>query len=406
MKLTLSDYIIGILYVLPTIGACIAGATLFTKFDFNTVVYLTTVITIVDYSWHIRVTKSEKTIDDLKNKVKQLEEKFLESKCYYYPKWFMTFLKGYRFNSKEVHVEQDEEGHLEIKIKGLLWRTVFWEQPILAIVSELYHLTKGEMNDYDLDREFQKSYNKARMLLEAGVTFSEFGTRRRFSFDHQEMVIASFVKAVYEQKHATGKLAGTSNVYFAFKYNLTPIGTMAHQYISMIGAFYGPTEANNIAMNIWEEVYNGSLGVFLYDTYTRDVFLNNFSEKNAKLFDGLRVDSGDNMVAFNALMKKYNSLKIDPASKSITFSNALDTLGAIELHKRVDGRMKDSYGIGTHFTCDIDNVKPSNMVIKLTRVRITENREWLNCIKLSDDLGKYTGDSETVKMYKQILNLA
>lgn len=75
MKLTLSDYIIGILYVLPTIGACIAGATLFTKFDFNTVVYLTTVITIVDYSWHIRVTKSEKTIDDLKNKVKQLEEK-------------------------------------------------------------------------------------------------------------------------------------------------------------------------------------------------------------------------------------------------------------------------------------------------------------------------------------------
>lgn len=67
--------------------------------------------------------------------------------------------------------------------------------------------------------------------------------------------------------------------------------------------------------------------------------------------------------------------------------------------------MKDSYGIGTHFTCDIDGVKPANMVIKLTKVRITENREWLNCIKLSDDFGKYTGDQETVELYKKILNL-
>jgi nicotinate phosphoribosyltransferase len=87
------------------------------------------------------------------------------------------------------------------------------------------------------------------------------------------------------------------------------------------------------------------------------------------------------------------------------FSNALSTNSAIELHETVNGSMKDSYGIGTHFTCDIDNVKPANMVIKLLRVRITEKREWHNCIKLSDDKGKYTGDPDTVKTYKHILDI-
>lgn len=210
------------------------------------------------------------------------ELSFLSEKCYYYPKWYLTFLKGYRFDSKEVTVKQDKEGHLEIKIKGLLWRTVFWEQPILAIVSELYH---NEMHEplYKMNYEFEKSYDKAINLLNSGVNFSEFGTRRRFSFMHQDIVLSSFKKAIKDTPFAPGKLTGTSNVYFAQKYDLTPIGTMAHQYISMIGAFYGPIEANNIAMNTWEEVYNGSLGIYLYDTYTRKVFLNNFSEKKCKV---------------------------------------------------------------------------------------------------------------------------
>ena len=336
------------------------------------------------------------------------EGNFIRTKCDYYPDWFITFLKGYRFDSREVNATQDAEGHLKISIRGKLWKTVFWEQPILSMVSEMYHGLIGDFDKYDESLEFSKAYGKARKLTEAGVRFSEFGTRRRFSFAHQENVIGAFVKYKedVQAKNHTGGCVGTSNVYFAYKYNLTPIGTMAHQYISAVAAFYGPTEANSIAMDLWQEVYDGDLGTFLPDTFTSDVFLKNFSLKNAKLYDGIRIDSGNNVEALMKYHAKYAGFKIDPAKKHIIFSNALDTQGAIDLHNEVNNRMLDSYGIGTHFTCDIEGVKPANMVIKLTSARITESREWNDCIKLSDDKGKYTGNPETVKLYKQILHIS
>jgi len=336
------------------------------------------------------------------------EADYLKKRCTFYPEWFFTFLKGYRFDHNEVTATQDDEGHLTIKVKGKLWRTVFWEQPLLSMISEMYHEAIGDFDNYDENVEWEKSYNKCKRLSEAGLNFSEFGTRRRFSFDHQDLVIKSFVQYMKDSSDElgiTGKCVGTSNVYFAFKYNLTPIGTMAHQYISAVASFYGPVEANAIAMDLWQEVYDGNLGTFLPDTFTSDVFLKNFSLKNAKLYDGIRIDSGDNVEAFLKYESKYLSHRINPTSKVIVFSNALDCDRAIKLHNIVNRRMLDSYGIGTHFTCDIDNVKPSNMVIKLTAARITENREWNNCIKLSDDKGKYTGNTETVEIYRKLLGL-
>ena len=189
------------------------------------------------------------------------------------------------------------------------------------------------------------------------------------------------------------------------KYGLKINGTMSHQYISLIASIYGPVEANNTAMNMWEDVYQGSLGTFLYDTLTREVFMKNFSLKNAILFQGVRVDSGDEIEALEDFILKYKSLGIDPSTKTIIFSNALTVDKAIEIHKIVDGRMKDSYGIGTHLSCSVDNVKPSNMVIKLTAAKITESREWNNCVKFSDDKGKYTGDKETIEIYRNLLNI-
>jgi nicotinate phosphoribosyltransferase len=205
---------------------------------------------------------------------------------------------------------------------------------------------------------------------------------------------------------AAGKttFVGTSNVYFAKKYNLTPIGTMSHQFIETCSLF-GYNEANYVAMDYWQECYQGDLGIFLYDTYTRKAFFENFTELHAKLFDGLRVDSGDNIEALEDIINKYKELGINPEHKMIVFSNALSWKDAIELHKKVNGRMMDSYGIGTNITCDVDNVKPMNIVIKLTAAKITEKRQWKNVVKLSDDYGKYTGDPKEIEIAKYTLGV-
>lgn len=327
---------------------------------------------------------------------------FLQKKCYYFPNWFFTFLKGFRMDSSEVDIKQDAEGHLHIRIEGYLWRTVFWEIPILATISELAHIINGDHRFYDREKEYRKSFDKATRLLDNNITFTDFGTRRRFSFEHQEMVIQSFIEAQKLSKNKT--FAGTSNVLLAMKYGLTPIGTMSHQFVETCSLF-GYNEANYIAMDYWQEVYTGSLGIYLYDTYTKKAFFNNFTLLHAKLFDGLRVDSGDNEEALLSIIEKYQELGIDPSVKTIVFSNALTTDDAIELHNIVNNRMKDSYGIGTHFTCDIDKVKPMNIVIKLTAARITEKREWKKVVKLSDDKGKYTGDPGEIDICRKTLNI-
>ena len=329
--------------------------------------------------------------------------KFLEQKCSYFPNWFFTFLKGFRMDPNEVTIIQDAEGHLNITIEGLLWRTVFWEMPILSTVSEMYHIMNGHDIDYNYNKEFQKAYGKAATMIKAGVKFSDFGTRRRFSFAHQDMIIKATVKAQSNIKWRNG-FVGTSNVYFAKKYNLTPIGTMSHQFIETCSLF-GYNEANYIAMNYWQDCYQGDLGIFLYDTYTRKAFFENFTELHAKLFDGLRVDSGDNIEALEDIINKYKELGINPAEKTIVFSNALKWNDAIELHNKVHDRMKDSYGIGTNLTCDVDNVKPMNIVIKLTSAKITEKRQYKDVVKLSDDLGKYTGNPEEIEIAKHTLGL-
>jgi nicotinate phosphoribosyltransferase len=334
------------------------------------------------------------------------EETFMKKKCYYFPHWFYTFLKGYRFNPDEVYVYQDEEGHLKIEIEGLLWRTIWWEVPLLAIISELKHIENGDMEKYNYFDEYVDSYERAKKMLENGIYWSEFGMRRRFSAKHEDMITRSFVDAVKDWGDTTtGKFVGSSTVSLAMKYNLTPMGTMSHQFISAIGGIYGVQEANYKAMELWSDVYMSDLGIFLFDTYGWNAFARNFTKLHAKLFDGLRVDSGDNLEMFNKIYHKYVSLGIDPKNKSVVFSNGLSVDDAIKIHKAIDGSMHDTYGIGTQLTCNVRNVKPSNMVIKLTGVAITEKREWNKCVKLSCDYGKYTGDKDEIEFTKYKLGI-
>lgn len=334
------------------------------------------------------------------------EVNFMREKMYFLPEWFFTYLRGFRFNPKEINISQDEEGHLNILIRGKWYSTIIWEMVLLQCISQLMHTINGDMDKYDAALEEQRTRAKAERALKNGLIISDFGSRRRFSFDHQDMVVRVF-KEVRDAGGYTdengqftkwnGAFPGTSNVYLAMKHNLTPIGTMSHQLIEFEENVSGLFECNFNVMRKFSDVYDGDNGIFLYDCFGDKVFFNNLSKRMAMMYKGLRVDSGKEEEQLEKIITKYESLGIDPATKQVVYSNGLDIDRAIELHKFTAGRMQDSYGIGTHLTCDITDVKAMNIVIKLTKMRITELREWHDCVKLSCDKGKTLGNPDKCK---------
>lgn len=213
------------------------------------------------------------------------------------------------------------------------------------------------------------------------------------------------MKDCQQKEQLPGTFVGTSNVYLAMKYGLTPVGTMAHEFICAIGGMYGPQMANHLAMEAWRNTFRGALGTYLYDSFGWDIFSHNFSEDFANLFKGLRIDSGDNREQLEKIAEKYRSLGIDPRSKQVIFSNALDTDRAIEIQHYATKLCQPSFGIGTHFTNDFKGVKPMNIVIKLVAVKITESWPFYNdTCKISEDLGKHTGKPEVIQRFMEAIH--
>lgn len=329
---------------------------------------------------------------------------FMRRRCNYIPEWFYSFLKGFRYDRRWVKVAQDTAGHLSIEFEGCWSDTILLEVKILAIISELYYIVTGQADTFDYDACYARSDLKAARLIEAGCVFSDFGTRRRASFRAQDTVVRAMA-ARTRRAGGPGKFIGTSNVYLAMKYDLTPTGTMAHEFVCAIAGMYGPLMANHIAMTKWAHTYRGALGTYLYDTYGWEIFSLNFSEDFANMFKGLRVDSGDNRQQLDMIVDKYRSLNIDPRTKQVIFSNGLDVDAAIAIQRYAAGRCRPSYGIGTHFTNDFPGVKPRNIVIKLVAVKITESWPFYSpTCKLSEDRGKYTGDEQTVRRFLETLH--
>lgn len=331
---------------------------------------------------------------------------FMRRKCNYIPAWFLSYLRGFCYDSRWVTVHRDEAGHLHIEFEGCWSNTILLEVKVLAIISELYYMVTGEYKTFDYDDYYHRSCQKASRLIEAGCIFSDFGTRRRASFMAQDTAVRAMADCS-ASKRGNGYLSGTSNVYLAMKYDLTPIGTMAHEFICAIAGMYGPLMANHIAMSEWARTYRGALGTFLYDTYGWQIFSLNFSTDFANMFKGLRVDSGDNFEQLDKIVHKYESLNIDPRTKQIVFSNGLNIDSAIAIQKYAADKCLPSYGIGTHFTNDFPGVKPRNIVIKLTEVKITESWPFYSqTCKISEDKGKYSGDADTVRCFMEILHLS
>lgn len=342
-------------------------------------------------------------LEDLR--ITEEEIAFMKRRCSFIPDWFHSFLKGFRYDRKWVKVSQDEDGHLDVEFQGAWSNTIMLEVKVLAIISELYYIMTGESEKLDYEEYYHRSKEKAARLIEAGCVFSDFGTRRRASYEAQETVVRA-MKECSDEMHGPGRFTGTSNVYFAMKYDLTPIGTMAHELICAIAGMYGPQMANHIAMETWSKTYRGALGTFLYDTYGWRIFSLNFSEDYANMFKGLRVDSGDNYEQLDLIVEKYKSLNIDPSTKQIVFSNGLNVDEAIKIFLYAKGKCIPSFGIGTHFTNDFPGIKPRNIVIKLLAVKITESWPfYCETCKLSEDKGKYTGNKEVVRRFMEALHL-
>lgn len=330
---------------------------------------------------------------------------FMRRKCKYIPCWFYRFLKGFRYDRSWVNVSQDDAGHLNIEFEGTWSDTILLEVKVLAIVSELYYILTGQSDGLDYDAYAAESYRKAERMISAGCAFSDFGTRRRASYEAQDTAIRA-MKECCEKMNGPGRFIGTSNVRFAMKYDLTPVGTMAHEFVCALAGMYGPQMANHLAMETWAHTYRGALGTFLYDTYGWRIFSLNFSEDYANLFKGLRVDSGDNYEQLDKIIEKYRSLHIDPATKQIVFSNGLNVDEAIKIQRYAEGKCIPSFGIGTHFTNNFPGIKPMNIVIKLMAVKITESWPfYCDTCKISEDKGKYTGTPATVRRFLAALHL-
>lgn len=344
----------------------------------------------------------QQQVDYMRNVIITDEEiEFMTTRCVWLPVWYFIFLRGYRFNPGEVEISQDEEGHLSIRIVGKWFSTIMWEMPLLSCISEIIHILNGDDEKYDIETERQKVVEKSEKIFSSGLVLGDMGTRRRFSYEHQKMVLETMAE-VYRSKQWEGIFTGTSNVYLAMLLDLKPLGTLSHQIISFEENVSGVFECNYSVMKKFSDVYDGNNGIYLYDCFGDELFFKNLSKRMAMMYSGLRVDSGVEEEQTEKIIEKYISLGIDPTTKQVVYSNGLDIDRCIEVHRYCNGRVQDSYGVGTNLMCDIDDVRPSNIVIKLTKCRITEAREWHNCIKLSCDKGKMLGNP---KKCRYILSL-
>ena len=312
---------------------------------------------------------------------------------------YWEWLRGFHFEAGKIDARLDAEGHLQIEVTDFLYKVTLYEVPILAIVAELRNKVRG--NKVDTAKALAILDAKLEIANEHELLFSEFGTRRRFSSDLHDAIVAEL------KEKCPRYCAGTSNVYFAMKYDMTPIGTFPHEWVMFHSGVFGYKRANYLSLEDWIKVYDGALGTALIDTFTTRSFLRTLTMKQAKLLDGFRQDSGDEKVVGDAIIARLKEFGIDPATKVIVFSNALNFPKYKEVADYFKGKVKVSAGIGTNITCDpgIPGYKAANIVMKLSRCRMSSKDPWEKVIKISDDLGKHMGDDREFDIASYELHL-
>lgn len=332
-------------------------------------------------------------VEEIKEQIKSYcNLRFTEDELSYLKtiKWlkhsYVDFLRLWQPRFEDFEISTDSECGLSIETKGTWLNTSMYEIPTLAIVNEVYFRMAY---DYSIlmtqfEERFVRKLDKL-MNNELNIgAFSEFGLRRRLSSEAQEFAVSNL--SVHDEAGDLGKshFVGTSNVYLAKKYGITPVGTMAHEYIMCVGQGnhkHNPAYSNWYSLDAWVKEYGVLNGIALTDTITTDCFLRDFQLTYATLFSGVRHDSGDPIAWGEKMIKHYESLGIDPKTKTLLFSDSLNFEKANAIREHFDGRVKVAFGIGTHIANDTD-VPALNIVMKTTRCN------GMDVAKLSDVEGK------------------
>lgn len=292
---------------------------------------------------------------------------------------YLNWLRDFRYKPEQVTVT-NENGKLDIRLEGPWREVIMWEVPLLAVISELAHRYRSpEMGVAQAVASLENKLAAFTTLTE-GLDMSrfrlmDFGTRRRFSREVQQAIVKRLQQEPW--------FVGTSNYDLARRLNLTPMGTQAHEWFQAHQQI-SPDLANSqrAALAAWLEEYPNQLGIALTDCITMDAFLRDFGPEFAERYQGLRHDSGDPVEWGEKAIAHYQKLGIDPMSKVLVFSDNLDLAKAVELYRHFNTRVNLSFGIGTRLTCDIPQVKPLNIVIKLVECNGKP------VAKLSDSPGK------------------
>lgn len=333
---------------------------------------------------------TKEMVEEIKRQIKMYcELRFTQEELEYINniKWikgsYVDFLKLWQPQYEDFYISDEGDNGLTIETTGTWLNTSMYEIPTLAIVNEVYFRMAYDYEE--LFESFEYKLEEKIGWITEGVqnisAFSEFGLRRRLSAKAQEFA----VKRLAEEEYPCSTFVGTSNVYLAKKYGLTPCGTMAHEFIMCVGQGnhkHNPAYSNWYALDAWVKEYGILNGTALTDTITTDCFLRDFQLTYATLFSGVRHDSGDPFVWGDKMIFHYESLGIDPTTKTLLFSDSLNFEKADKLFNYFKGRAKVAFGIGTYISNDTNKSTPLNIVMKVTRCN------GMDAAKISDTPGK------------------
>jgi len=313
---------------------------------------------------------------------------------------FVDYLELFQLKRRFIKATLDAEGRLDIRIEGPMIQAMMFEIYVLAIVNELYFSHLDQQSAWQVGEQrlndkiiLLQDYRRQMTAYDVPFLLSDFGTRRRYSVAWQEQVIERLM-AVPEI------FRGTSNVYFAKQFGITPIGTMAHEFLQAFQALdVRLRNFQKAALEAWVQEYRGDLGIALTDVVGMDAFLRDFDLYFAKLFDGLRHDSGDPYEWGEKAYAHYQQLKINPKTKMLNFSDGLTLQKAWALYLHFNDRFQLGFGIGTHLTNDMGQT-PLNIVLKLVECN------GQSVAKISDSPGKTMTDNDTFLAYlRQVFDI-